>query len=888
MKAKITISIFFICLGFNFVHSQFTTTKPDLRLCGTAPNYYKDYFNCTSNNYTLKDVFLSITDVNAVPLNNTTCTPGVPQTMFVMLNYNSNSNSNIHNVRMFADLIIDGVVTPINVNLGTVTPGLGQRLIYGSFTWICGQEMTLSRILVVWKTSGSDTELVPYNCNTYSKSQCELPESIIVTAPLAVQFEYSGCTYGNTSTINFDSTTNGGTPPYNYAWDFTSDGIIDSTQENPTFNYNNTSSNTAKLTVTDALGLSNTFTIALEYPSEVSVSANVQGLTCVVGSTASIDLTISGGTSPYTVSWNTGASTEDISNLGIGTYSATITDALGCTKNYSTTISPVVCCEFLVTCPTFLPVSLQCYDLLPQATSLTELEFEALGNGDGIIGNNPCGVIQITASNSAYLGCNSQVTRTYTITEYLDANDNGIRDIGEDTILNITTCNQFFTINDTTDPTITTQAADLTVQCDGSGNTSQLNAWLASNGGASASDECSSVTWSNNFTSLSDTCGATGTATVVFTATDACNKKTTTTASFTIIDTTKPIFTSDLPENISVSCDAIPNPVSVSGSDNCDNEVSISVLNTIDREESKCEGEYTIYRTWTITDDCNNSTSYTQTITVIDNKPPSLTTPIDSEISVVCSEIPEIPQLVFTDNCSGIQGVVYNETSTIISIYEYIILREWIVSDNCGNEANFTQKINVNIDEPFDAIPYSICIEDEPIDLFTILDNSIPTNGEWVEITSSGGLSGSIYNPLNIALGYYTLQYVVKLEDNPCPMVYEIYLNVNDDCVVLAACDITVYNAVSPNGDNSNDIFFIDGLECYPNNTVEIYNRWGILVYDEQGYDNNFKSFKGISEGKNTINKSQLLPDGTYFYILKYTDEENKNHDRSGYLYLNR
>ena len=129
MKTKITISILFICLGFNFVYSQFTTTKPDLRLCGTAPNYYQDYYNCTSNNYTLDDVFLSLTDVNGVPLNNTTCTPGVPETMYVMLNYTSNSNSNIYHTRMFADLIIDGVTTQLNVNLGTVAPGSGQRLL---------------------------------------------------------------------------------------------------------------------------------------------------------------------------------------------------------------------------------------------------------------------------------------------------------------------------------------------------------------------------------------------------------------------------------------------------------------------------------------------------------------------------------------------------------------------------------------------------------------------------------------------------------------------------------------------------------------------------------------------------------------------------------------
>ncbi|UGS24801.1 T9SS type B sorting domain-containing protein [Flavobacterium channae] len=453
---------------------------------------------------------------------------------------------------------------------------------------------------------------------------------------------------------------------------------------------------------------------------------------------------------------------------------------------------------------------------------------------------------------------------------------------------NSTSSTATFTIQDTTAPVISIQAANMTVECDGNGNTADLNAWLASNGGASASDACSSVTWSNLVVSSISTGCPNTEYTAEFIATDECGNSTSTTASFFIQDTTTPVFTSELPANVSVSCDNIPIAANMSGSDNCDNEVSISVVDTIDNENSSCEGEYIIYRTWTITDDCNNNTSYTQTITVFDNTPPVLTTPISSEINVSCSEIPAVPQLGFTDNCSGIHDVVYNETSTIVSIYEYIIIREWTVSDNCGNEANFTQTINVRVDEPFDAIPYAICVEEDPIDLFTILDDSIPTTGTWSEVTSSGGLSGSIFDPSNVTLGYYTLQYVVELEDNSCPMIYEVYLNVNDDCVVLAACEITVYNAVSPNNDNSNDFFFIDGLECYPNNTVEIYNRWGILVYDTTGYDNGLKSFKGVSEGRSTVSKNELLPDGTYFYILKYTDEENKSHDKSGYLYLNR
>ncbi len=68
-----------------------------------------------------------------------------------------------------------------------------------------------------------------------------------------------------------------------------------------------------------------------------------------------------------------------------------------------------------------------------------------------------------------------------------------------------------FTIEDTQGPTISTDASDETVECDGAGNAAALSAWLANNGGAVASDVCSgTVTWSNNFTAFSDDCGATG------------------------------------------------------------------------------------------------------------------------------------------------------------------------------------------------------------------------------------------------------------------------------------------------------------------------------------------------------------------------------------------
>ena len=83
-------------------------------------------------------------------------------------------------------------------------------------------------------------------------------------------------------------------------------------------------------------------------------------------------------------------------------------------------------------------------------------------------------------------------------------------------------------------------------------------------------------------------------------------------------------------------------------------------------------------------------------------------------------------------------------------------------------------------------------------------------------------------------------------------------------------------------------MFVIRNIELYPDNTVEIYNRWGVLVYEVNGYGQNGRYFKGISEGRVTISQSSELPVGTYFYIVRYRNNSGNNKERSGYLYINK
>jgi gliding motility-associated-like protein/uncharacterized repeat protein (TIGR01451 family) len=100
--------------------------------------------------------------------------------------------------------------------------------------------------------------------------------------------------------------------------------------------------------------------------------------------------------------------------------------------------------------------------------------------------------------------------------------------------------------------------------------------------------------------------------------------------------------------------------------------------------------------------------------------------------------------------------------------------------------------------------------------------------------------------------------------------------------------DFEVFNGMSPGVDGINDYFKIAGIQKYPNNTVKIFNRWGVLVYETKAYGQGDRLFVGISEGRITITKNQKLPTGTYFYVIEF-DGENPGRERyTGYLYINR
>lgn len=110
-------------------------------------------------------------------------------------------------------------------------------------------------------------------------------------------------------------------------------------------------------------------------------------------------------------------------------------------------------------------------------------------------------------------------------------------------------------------------------------------------------------------------------------------------------------------------------------------------------------------------------------------------------------------------------------------------------------------------------------------------------------------------------------------------------------CDELAACsekelsievngEITVFNALSANGDNKNAVFYLENIETLPDtkeNKVTIFNRWGDVVFEVENYDNTDNVFRGINSSGND------LPAGTYFYRIKFASGRE---EKTGFIAL--
>ncbi|MDQ3140999.1 MAG: hypothetical protein M3Q56_02005, partial [Bacteroidota bacterium] len=355
---------------------------------------------------------------------------------------------------------------------------------------------------------------------------------------------------------------------------------------------------------------------------------------------------------------------------GTGTFvrTFTATDSTGNTNSCQQSIRLIDSTRPIITCPG--NVTLNC--------PATDTTIAATGNATA---TDACdGTPTITHTNSNTPGA---CAGTYTTIRTFTATD----DCG-----NTSTCNQTVLVQDTTRPTITCPG-NVTLNCPATDTT------IAATGNATATDACDgtpTITHTNNNTP--GTCAGTYTTIRTFRATDDCGNTNTCSQTILVQDTTRPTIT--CPANVTLNCPATDTTIAATGNatatDLCDGTPTITHINN--NTPGACAGTYTTIRTFTATDDCGNSSSCTQIISVQDTSKPTITCPPD--ITIYCAESTDTSNTgsaIATDNCTvPITNITYTDFN-IAGICNGInaILRRWVAVDGCENLDSCTQIITI-------------------------------------------------------------------------------------------------------------------------------------------------------------------------------------------------
>jgi len=394
-----------------------------------------------------------------------------------------------------------------------------------------------------------------------------------------------------------------------------------------------------------------------------------------------------------------------------------------------------------------------CQDITVQldANGMTSITAQDVDNGS----DDACGVADLKIDMDAF-DCNHVGTNTVTLT---------VTDING----NQSVCTSTVTVEDNVDPVIVDAATDLTVECNGSGNVDQLNAWLDLNGNASASDACG-ITWSNDYSTTTGACGETGSALVTFTATDDNGNSLTTTATFTIIDTTAPDLT--CPADIAQCADqGLVTSSVVTWDDPLFSDIcsDVTIISTHNSGDVFSVGTTTV--TYTATDDCGNETSCSFEVTVYELPVVSIS---ESEQPIYCQSDAVI---LSADATSNVSAVTYawstgedTETIEVNTSGTYSVI---VTDDNgCTREASYT----ATIDQQDLLAAYTILAEDEAklthssqvlnggvgvysfggkAKVFTSSQVTAPTTfvkADIVQILSGGSVTTSISDPASVSL----------------------------------------------------------------------------------------------------------------------------------------
>jgi len=197
-----------------------------------------------------------------------------------------------------------------------------------------------------------------------------------------------------------------------------------------------------------------------------------------------------------------------------------------------------------------------------------------------------------------------------------------------------------------------------------------------------------------------------------------------------------------------------------------------------------------------------------------------------------------------------------------------------VAEPGCGNVAPVIQSVPITT-----QINGRITLN--LVALISDSDNNIDFSTLAIVAPPSSGAAASIDNSFNLIIDYKGVPFTGT--ENVTIRVCDIFAACTNQTLSIDVIgDIEVFDGISPNNDNFNEILLIQYIDLFTEtkkNKVSIFNRWGDKIFEVTDYNNTTHVFKGLSE-----NGSEL-PSGTYFYKIEF---ESGRKSETGYLALKR
>jgi gliding motility-associated-like protein len=746
-------------------------------------------------------------------------------------------------------------------------------------------------------TTVSNIPAGTYTFTVYDASGCSASLVVNITqpaAPLSASTAIAGlsCAGGNNGSINVSAS--GGTAPYVYAWSGPSG--FSSTSED----ISNLSAGTYSLVITDAAGCTHSLTQILNEPDAISFSTVVTNPGCASNSGGAIDLSVGGGTSPYTYAWsgpnNFSAQSEDLSALAGGTYTVNITDANGCTASGNVMLTPSGNLVLLLTPHVY-----------PGGQNIT-----CTGSGDGSIdlgvsGGSPAYTFAWTGPNS-FSAVTEDISQLAAGTYSVTVND--ASGCEESATLQLTEPLQALSetniISNVSCGGDSTGAIDLTVT---GGSPGYVYIWTGP-GNFSASTQDISNLYS-------------GTYSVLINDINGC----------WIVDSMT--VTEPVPVMIASQLSSY-NGVNVSCAGSADGSIDLIVTGGIPGYTFSWSGPQGYSAS---TEDISSLIAGAYTISVTDANGCQVTTTI-----TLTGPSPLATTSVITNaNCAGWDGAVSLSVSGGTQPYVYswsngsqledifsLEPGDYIVfitdANNCSLSDTF--RVEQNLFTLSGLATNAACSGPGCSITLSMLNGMSPYSFNWsngstlqdlvnvgagtyiITVTDSMGCTAidtfTVYEPQPITLGYYspvlvgtynisswngndgsidltpsggTAPYSYSWSNGQSTEdisglsagTYTVVVTDASGCsdtgmvVLTAPMPLEMPTGYSPNGDGANDYFVIHGIEVYPQNHIEVYNRWGNLVYEADNYINKW-------DGRSLSGDD--LPDATYFVVFSVKNED--------------